>query len=180
MSKSLLTFSVITLSLLGLLTVATTPVAAQVMVQEQTMEANTSSNASVTCEGNCNGSAEANSSVTGRQYQRMEVSGNAGTTYVARPARRYVKTKTKYVHSRAATPVVWVSEGAVRLTWSLRGGTCHVRYTEASEAVYKYATAASCDDGGVTISGLTPGIRYRFQVRQNDGGWSGSVIVKAQ
>lgn len=139
------------------------------VIQEQSQEVSSSSNASVTCTGDCNGSANAESSATGRQWQRTEIT--SGRNVVSRSYR----TSTRRI---ATAYIGWQSDGSVRLNWGMRGGTCHVRYTEAAESVYKYATAAGCDDGGVTIGGLTPGVRYRFQVRQNDGAWSRPVVIK--
>ena len=141
------------------------------VTQEQSQSVSSSGNASVTCEGNCTGSAEANSSATGRQWQRTEVTVG-GAAYPTRAVAKRGRVAGAYVG--------WSADGEVRLNWSLRGGTCHVRYTEASESVYKYATSASCDDGGVTIGGLTPGVSYRFQVRQNDGPWSRAVVVRVR
>lgn len=69
--------------------------------------------------------------------------------------------------------------GAVYLSWNLRGGTCHVRYTESNQNWYKYATATACDNGGVTIGGLVPGRWYRFQVRQDNGYWLKAITRKA-
>lgn len=54
----------------------------------------------------------------------------------------------------------------------MRGGTCHVRYTEANQSVWKYNTSAGCDDTGVTVGGLQSGQKYKFQVRQDGGAWS--------
>jgi hypothetical protein len=156
-------------AVMGLAVTTAVPIqASTVMIQEQSQEVSSSSNASVTCTGECNGSASANSSASGRQWQRSEVkSGSITRSY--KPTKKY--TATAYIG--------WNNEGTIRLNWGMRGGTCHVRYTEANKSTYKYATSAGCDDGGVTIGGLTPGVRYRFQVRQNDGAWSRAVTAKA-
>jgi hypothetical protein len=135
-----------------------------------------SANASAACTGDC--SASANANMTMSATQTMRVDGNVGGGY-ARPVGRVRGTYTAPGYARVPVYVVENTDGRVRLEWGYRGGTCHVRYTEATQSVYKYATAASCDEGGVTIGGLVPGKKYRFQVRQNEGGWSRAVVVKA-
>ncbi len=70
--------------------------------------------------------------------------------------------------------------GAARLSWNYRGGTCTIRYTEASESMYKYATSAGCDDGGIVIGGLVPGVRYKFQVSPDGVNWSKVVSTVAK
>lgn len=82
--------------------------------------------------------------------------------------------------ANAQVVVPMASNGAVRLSWGWRGGTCNVRYTEASEVVYKYATSAGCDEGGVTISGLAPGQKYKFQVSPDNVNWSKVVATTAK
>lgn len=71
------------------------------------------------------------------------------------------------------------TKGEVEITWDLRGGSCEVRYTEAKNARYKYFTSTSCDDGGITIGGLHPGMKYRFQVRKEGEGWQSPVTLRA-
>jgi hypothetical protein len=151
------------------LTVGALPASAMTMEQTQEVSQNGSARTSVSCDGgSCSGSAEATTSQTARQSQFMT------TEAVGR-----------VVPNRHRGTVLGVrvganADGRVRLTWGYRGDTCHVRYTEAREKSYKYSTSANCDDGGVTIGGLTPGVKYRFQVAQGGGNWSKPVVVLAR
>jgi hypothetical protein len=70
--------------------------------------------------------------------------------------------------------------GAVKITWNYRGGTCHIIYTEAQEAVYKYRTSAGCDEGSLIVRGLVPGQKYKFQVSPDGVNWSKPVASAAQ
>ena len=154
------------------------PASAQVMMQAQQMSV--SSNAAINCNGSCD--AQANGSASGSQWQYMD----AAPAYAA-PARAYVAPRARVVRPRTVrrtyqSSMVYVTEianGSARVNWGYRGGTCHVRYTEQGESWYKYQTAASCDDGGVTIGALVSGQRYVVQVRQENGGWSYPVVVTA-
>lgn len=154
----------------GLMTVGAAPAMAMTMVQSQEMTQSTSSKTSVSCTGGeCSGSAEASSSQTG--FQRQMMTTDTVPYHTVRAGVRPYKTGVWAARAR---------EGQVRLTWGFRGDTCHVRYTEARESSYKYTTSASCDDGGVTIGGLVPGVKYRFQVQQGTGYWSKPVVVLAR
>jgi hypothetical protein len=164
--------------LLGVVTAS--PAHAVFMQQSQQMSG--SANASSTCTGgDCNTSAQ--TSINTSMSQTMSADMGGGPAYA--PSYAYVNTVYRTRPSRmgyARVQQVYVVEnnnGQVRLDWGYRGGTCHVRYTEATSANYKYFTSAGCDEGGVTISGLVPGRKYRFQVRQNEGAWSRAVVVKA-
>lgn len=139
---------------------------------EQSQSVNANAQGSANCTGDCNTSVS--SSVSVSTSQRMVLDGDVQPTYSRRTHGRVLgRTYIQPVY------IVENADGQVRLDWGYRGGTCHVRYTEANQTYYKYATAASCDDGGVTISGLIPGDKYRFQVRQDNGAWSRAVTVKA-
>jgi hypothetical protein len=159
-------------TLLAAATFTTTSAAA--LTVEQSQELNNSAKTSVTCNGGtCSGSAEA--SQNGKQSQKVEVptptySTGHSTVY------RYRRAKTYWVPST----VVMMADGQVRLSWGMRGGTCHVRYTEANQGYWKYETSAGCDDGGVTIGGLQPGVKYKFQVRQDNGAWSRVMVGVAR
>lgn len=103
-------------------------------------------------------------------YYRKPARRVAYRPYAHRAAYYPVKKASWHAHVQGPTYMNMVSntEGKVWLSWSFRsgdGGTCHIRYTEVGESVYKYATAASCNDGGVMIGGLVPGQRYKFAVR---------------
>ncbi len=151
----------------------------QAMVVGQTQEMSNSSSAKVEMTGGtattgtaATTTSEASSTAWGKQTQRVEVNSDV-FTFAPVQGRRFKRVRP------VAMVYVDRTDGQVRLNWDMRGGTCHVRYTEASARSYRYATAAGCDDGGVTIGGLTPGVTYRFQVRQDDGVWSLPVTVKA-
>lgn len=71
-------------------------------------------------------------------------------------------------------------DGEVVVFWSQRGGTCTIRYTEASSRSYNYQTTTACDEGQLTIGGLVPGRAYRFQIKKDTGRWSsaGTTIAR--
>jgi hypothetical protein len=151
-----------------------TPVSAVVMEQSQSQSQSTSSNssASVTVT-NGSGSGSANSEAKASQSQGQSQRIDMGTTRNVGRGRVV----------RGAARGAWISvntDGHVRLSWAQRGGTCNIRYTENSDRGYKYATSAGCDEGGVTIGGLTPGVVYRFQMKQDNGPWSKAIVIKAQ
>lgn len=140
----------------------------QAVVVRQTQEF--SSSTSVKVEGGSDVKAEAESNSWGKQSQRIVTDDAPEYGYRSgRPAGRSVgKTWARPANN-----------GQVRLTWDMRGGTCHVRYTEVGAAGYNYETSASCDEGGITIGGLVSGKSYRFQVRKDDGAWSRATTVRA-
>jgi hypothetical protein len=82
-----------------------------------------------------------------------------------------------------ASGQVWANSGnktgTVDLGWAHRGGSCHVRYTEANQTVYKYQTVANCNQAQMTISHLVPGVKYKFQVSQDNHHWSYAVMAVA-
>jgi hypothetical protein len=161
-------------AILGATVITATAVTAQTataLTVEQSQELNTSSKTSISCNsGDCSGSAEATSN--GKQNQRVEA---APTGYKAGKA-TYRKGKALWMPAT----VVMMDDGQVRLNWGMRGGTCHVRYSEANQSAWKYQTSASCDEGGVTIGGLQSGVKYKFQVRQDNGAWSKIMVGKAE
>lgn len=167
------------------LAMTATPVFAEV-VSEQSQELNQSVRANVTINGYVAPgttspavSAEASGSQSGSQRQSVRITRPANRRYVV-ASRRYVPGSYVPAGYIAAPYISYLADGQAYLGWGFRGGTCHVRYTESGESYYKYATAASCDDGGVTIGGLTPGVKYRFIVSQDNRAWSRPVTIKAQ
>lgn len=137
--------------------------------QSQSQSATSESSSSVTCEGNgCTGKTESSASV--RMYQRQSQGSGSSDSSDWYPSHR----RGNYNNSWGDT------SGEVRISWDHRGGTCHVRYTEAGSKYFKYATSAACDEGGVTIGGLKTGKNYRFQVRKDSGAWSRSMTVRAE
>lgn len=117
-----------------------------------------SSEVSSSCSGECSFSSH----VSGSQHQFMSDDSEARPQLKDRERKRGENRRDRWTQRY----------GEVKLTWSHRGGTCHVRYTEANVRSYRYSTNADCDEGGVTIGGLTRGKAYRFQVKQDDGYWS--------
>mgnify|MGYP001175360096 CR=1 FL=1 len=171
MSKKMLLVSASFLSA-TLFVASSSPAQALVVRQSQEM----SNSSSVKVEGSnvsVSGDfkAEAKSESWGKQSQKVVIDDGAG--YTMRP---YGHSKGRGNKGMWAKPA---SSGEVRLTWDMRGGTCFVRYTEAGSAGYNYETSTGCDNGTITIGGLTPGRNYRFQVRKDDGAWSQPITVKA-
>ncbi|MBD3279806.1 MAG: hypothetical protein GF390_03800 [Candidatus Pacebacteria bacterium] len=78
---------------------------------------------------------------------------------------------------------VWANKGSqtgtVNVGWVYRGSSCHVRYTEADQQMYKYDTVTNCDSGQLTIGHLTAGVKYRFVVSQDGTHWSAPVYAYA-
>lgn len=144
---------------------AASPAQALVVHQSQEMSVSVKTEG-----GNSSSTTEANA--WGKQSQHVSTDE---MTYSYRPG-RHVGMGNRWGKN------VWVrpaDDGQVRLSWDLRGGTCHVRYTEAGASGYNYETSTNCDDGGITIGGLVSGKNYRFQVRKDDGAWTRAVTVKA-
>lgn len=164
-----------TIMSVSLVLVSATGVQASVIRQTQEF----SNSSSVKVEGGSDVKAEAESSSWGKQSQRVV------TDEVDVPSYRYRPTHgvaTSWKRKNRSANAVWVhpaAHGEVRLSWDLRGGTCHVRYNEATTAGYNYSTSTSCDDGEIRIGGLVAGQNYRFQVRQDDGAWSRAITVRA-
>lgn len=69
--------------------------------------------------------------------------------------------------------------GTVKLGWSNRGGSCDVKYTEAGQQTYKYATVTNCDSAVLEVGHLTPGVKYKFVVSNDDHVWSAPVYAWA-
>lgn len=168
------------ISAVSALVVASTVLAstsAAALTVEQSQELTNSAKTSITCNGECSGSAEVTQNA--KQSQKIEMSPTAKHYKYVAPKYKSVKNKNlKAVYVPSA--VVIMNDGQVRLNWGMRGGTCHVRYTESNMNVWKYNTSAGCDEGGVTINGLQSGVSYKFQVRQDNGAWSRVMVGKAQ
>jgi hypothetical protein len=163
----------ITLSATLMATAAVTTQSASALTIEQTQELSNTAKTSVTCNGECSGSAEATQH--GKQSQKIEM--QTPVMHTAKPVKyNYRAGKVVYVPST----VVMMADGHVRLSWGMRGGTCHVRYTESNQNVWKYNTSAGCDEGGTTIGGLQSGVKYKFQVRQDNGAWSRTMVGTAR
>lgn len=143
--------------------------AAQALTVEQSQELTHTAKTSITCTGECSGTAEVTQNA--KQSQKVVIPTVKSTKHI-----KNKNLKALWVPST----VVMLNDGQVRLNWGMRGGTCHVRYTEAKSSVWNYSTAAGCDEAGVTINGLKTGVNYKFQVRQNDGAWSRVMVGKAQ
>lgn len=152
--KILLTTGLTVVALLSL----AAPVNAARVEQSQELEQKTT----VTVSGNSHSESKAEVRQWAKQSQSVEL-----------PAHRW-----GWVEVSAET-ADRPQDAMVTLRWPQRGGTCHIRYTEAGQRHYKYTTAASCDQGELTIGGLTAGQRYRFQVRQDNHSWSRPVTVRA-
>jgi hypothetical protein len=162
-------------------TLALTASVAHAVVIEQSQSEGQNMEVSVSTSGTSTGSVTARATGSQSQSQSQRIETAAPVEYVYSHA-QYVRGKyVRPVMVRTAwvTPVV-MDEGQVRLSWGYRGGTCQVRYTETTRNWYAYATAAGCDDGGITINGLQAGVNYRFQVKPENGVWSRAVVVRAQ
>ncbi len=172
------------------LALAVSPVAAY-MEQSQQFSQSVSSSTKIE-----NGSAEkveasASGSQSGSQTQIMTGSAGADRGYNGAVGGGYTQTNRNYVYRQPKTtktgygyvPGMYINgldNGQVWLGWGVRGGTCHVRYTENRSRTYQYATATSCDEGGITIGGLQPGMKYRFQISQDRNRWSQPVVITAR
>ena len=165
----------ITLSATLMAAATITTQSASAVTIEQSQELSNTAKASVTCTGSCSGSAEATQN--GKQSQKIELPSPVTEMHTGRVI-RYNYSHGRVVHVPAT--VIMMADGQVRLSWGMRGGTCHVRYTEANQNVWKYNTSAGCDDGGVTIGALQSGTKYKFQVRQDNGDWSRAMSAIAQ
>lgn len=158
----------------GAVVLASTPAAAY-MSQSQSQSFSSEFSSSFNCNGDCNGSkheVKMNSSLEQRQLQRM---GNGSNSWDGSGSHwnDWDDDWNTGWEDRDTTGQVW-------LGWGWRGGTCHVRYTEATNRSYKYSTSAACDNGGMTIGGLTKGTSYRFQIKQDNGYWSRPITRRAQ
>ncbi len=177
------------------LTLGAVPVSAQVMEQSQQftqtvnssvkLENGSATNIEATASGTQSGSQSQYLMVPNhatRQMRAQKVRQMAGKNlkgkYVKLPSNRVMKN-SGYVNMSSAY-VQNAADGQVWLGWGMRGGTCHVRYTENVSKVYTYATAASCDEGGVTIGGLQSGTNYRFEVSQDRNRYSLPVVITAR
>lgn len=153
---------------LALAFVVTVTPANAYMYQSQSQSAFSESSSSFSCEGDgCSGKSQSKSSI--KLHQQQSQGTGAAPTHTISSGRTRHRVST------------WRdTSGEVRLNWDHRGGTCHVRYTESGSRYFKYSTSAACDEGGITIGGLTPGHNYRFQVRKDGGGWSATVTRRAE
>lgn len=134
---------------------------ADALVVEQTQELNISTK--TTSEGSSSVKSTSEASAWGKQSQHVSTDEHGYS----------------YRHGHRSAWVRPTADGEVRLNWELRGGTCHVRYTEAGAKGYNYHTSTNCDDGEITIGGLVRGKAYRFQVRKDDGAWTRAVTVRS-
>jgi len=82
-----------------------------------------------------------------------------------------------------AAEQIWANtghhHGTVNVGWAYRGGTCHVRYTESNQQMYKYRTASNCDAGSVEVGHLTPGVSYKFSVSPDGNNWTHGMTAVA-
>ena len=140
---------------------------AQALVIKQTQEMSTSSYVKV--EGGTDVKAEAESNNWGKQSQKVVTHGSQFKS-------RGAVSTPRWNTPRWSVPS---TDGQARIEWEMRGGSCHIRYSEVTSRGYKYSTSASCDDGGLTIGGLAQGKTYRFQVRKDGEVWSRPVTVTA-
>lgn len=159
--------------------------------QDQQQDVYSSTSFYHNCQGNgCSGSSEIVTSSEVRQYQSQSTNTNRsysssyssnnngntnGTNY--RPTNGMMNHRYNNGYMRLNNRNRY---GQVELGWDYQGGTCHVRYSEATSQDYRYSTSTNCDEGSMVISGLQYGKNYRFQVKQDDGEWSPPVIMRAR
>ena len=163
-SSGLLAFSLL------VLTTVSAQAKEEVRLMQEQSQGNSMSVSTECTNGNCKSEASGSQSQEQRQYMNVGAKNLGADDDWSWSNRK---------------PTIWgrrvgLETGQVRLTWPMRGGTCHVRYTENSESGYKYATSASCDDGGMTIGGLQSRQMYRFQIKQDDGEWSRTTRLMAR
>lgn len=159
------------LTLTFALVVSTSAVSQASAHMYQSQSQSSSQKTSFSCEGDNCGSTKWKSS------QKLEQSQSQGTGSF-----RNYNNGTAWKKNRGWKSDKYVNRdtsGKIRLDWDHRGGTCHVRYTEANMQWYKYYTSIGCDDGAITIGGLQSGVAYRFQVKKDNGGWSNPVTATA-
>lgn len=84
-------------------------------------------------------------------------------------------------HSAGNGSTAWQNgNGKVLVNWSVRGGTCNIRYSETKEGDYKYRTSAGCDEGSHWVGALRTGEKYKFEIAQDGwSNWSGKAIAQA-
>jgi hypothetical protein len=161
--------------------------------QSQEFSQSSSQKVNFECQGNpCVVNFENTANQSGKQsqtqdtgYVNPEVRYVEPTQYV-RPAKKFKTSKAR--PTKRVVNSAWVynvrdaepTNATVRLSWPMRGGTCHVRYGETSANSYPYSTSTGCDNGGITIGGLVPGRSYRFQVASEGANWSSPVTVVAR
>lgn len=162
--KKISSLSIAFVAVVGLGLASTTPLQARtVMEQHQSNE----SKIEMECSGDC--FAKSKSSMS--QSQKMSFGDDHGGRNRNESDDRGHIRRFRWSHDN--------SDGEVRLSWNQRGGTCTVRYTEASARNYNYTTSAACDDGSMTIGGLVPGRAYRFQVKKDNENWSKAIRLVA-
>jgi len=119
--------------------------------------------------------------VTGTQNARQEqLSGDGTSTISTEPSRSWSMSSSwhdDWDDSVTGTPI---PQGKVKLRWNYDDGVCHIRYSEATVRAYKYTTSTDCDNGGIEIGGLMPSKAYRFQIRDQDTGWSSARRLVAR
>ncbi len=68
----------------------------------------------------------------------------------------------------------------VLVNWSVRGGTCNIRYGEKGMSYYQFRDSAGCDEGSHWVGALKPGQTYKFQIAQDNwSNWSGTAVAQA-
>jgi hypothetical protein len=142
------------------------------MYQEQSQSASQNSSFSYSCNGsNCGGSGEMK---TSSKIEQSQSQGTASFSNRGRMGSNNWNNNRGWKHNNNRD-----TSGEVTLDWDHRGGTCYIRYTEVGAKGYNYNTSTSCDNGSITVGGLQTGMRYRFQVKKDDGGWSQPMTAKA-
>ncbi len=166
--------SVASITLGAGLVVAVTPVSAQTM-QQQRQSFSSETSFSSSCEGtNCSGKHEFKSTTDVHQEQRQSsgMSANGGMKH------HWNDWDNHGWNWDDADEVN--TDGEVKLTWSMRDGTCYIQYRMAGQAGWPYSTQANCNEGSKTIGGLQEGKNYQFRIKKNDGRWSRPMTRRAE
>lgn len=165
-------FTVSTLTVGAVFVGAVIPARAQTM-QQQRQSFSSETSFSSSCEGsNCGGKHEFKSETSIQQEQRQGSGANmkGWSDWGDWDNNRWKNWDEEETDTN----------GEVKLTWSMRDGTCHIQYRKVGQAGWPYSTAADCNNGEVTIGGLEEGKNYQFRIKKNDGRWSRPLTRKAQ